>query len=183
MDKAFSGSISNNSRVKVVAIIAGGGAGVALANNSLQARRSTSFTLGTAFVDVTLNNTDVETDAAVIEHNNAATDDIDVKVSGVYRVTVGADIDPSAAGTDNIRANVRVRLNDAGTGIPGSIGSTSSFEDGSIEGDDFFGRVNVNFITALTAGDKLTVQMNKIETGGAGTFTAEDITMTVERLT
>jgi len=176
------GAIAQNTAVNVIATIAGGGGVGAIINESLQVRRSTSFTLGTAFVDVTLDSTDVETDAAVIEHNNIATDDIDIKVNGFYRVTVKADIDPTAAGTDNIAANVRVRLNDAGTGIAGSLGKASSFEDGSIEGDDMFNQVTCNFITALTAGDKLTLQMNKNETGGTGTYTAEEIVLTVERL-
>ena len=154
-----------------------------LANDSVQARRSTSFTLSTAFVDVTLSNTDVETDAAVIEHDNTNTDDIDIKVTGVYRVTVGADIDPSVASEDTIIVNARVRLNDAGTGIAGSLASTGSFTDASILGEDSFNRISINFITSLTAGDFLTLQMSKTEIGGTGVFTMEETTVTVERLT
>lgn len=176
------GAIAQDTPVNIIATIAGGGGVGAIINESLQVRRTTSFTLLTAFSDVTFDSTDIETDAAVIEHNNAATDDIDIKFTGFVRITVGADIDPSAGAGDTIRAFCRVRLNDAGVDIPGSLASDGAFEDGSIVGDASFGRVSCSFIAAVTSGDKLTLQMNKVEIGGSDVFIAEEITLTVERL-
>jgi hypothetical protein len=154
-----------------------------LVNDAVQARRTTSYTLTTAFADVTLDTTDIETDSAVLDHDvGGSSDNIIVGQPGTYEVTYGADIDPSAAGSDTIRAFGRVRLNDAGVDIPGSLASDGSFEDGSITGDDMFGRVSASFIVTLAATDFLTLQMMKVEVGGIGTFTAEEVTVTVKRL-
>lgn len=152
-----------------------------VANDAVQARRTTSYVLTTAFADVTLDTTDIETDDAIIEHS-ATTDQIEAQVAGTYEVTYGTDIDPGAAGNDNIQAFGRVRLNDAGVDLPGSLASQSAFEDASTIGNEVFGRLQCSFIVVLAAGDFLTLQLLKVETGGTGIFTAEEVTVTVKRL-
>ena len=152
-----------------------------VANDAVQARRTTSYILTTAFADVTLDTTDIETDGAIIEHS-ATTDRIEAQVAGTYEVTYGADIDPAAAGNDNIRAFGRVRLNDAGVDLPGSLASQSAFEDASTIGNDVFGRLQCSFIVVLAISDFITLQMMKVETGGTGIFTAEEVTVTAKRL-
>ena len=152
-----------------------------VANDAVQARRTTSFTITTAFTDVTLDTTDIETDAAIIEHS-ATTDRIEALVAGTYEVTYGADIDPSAAGNDNIRAFGRVRLNDLGVDLPGSLASTSAYEDASTIGNQVFGRLQCSFIVVLAISDFITLQLMKVETGGTGIFTAEEVTVTAKRL-
>jgi hypothetical protein len=153
------------------------------ANDAVQARRTTDYTITTAFADVTLDTTDVETDSAVLNHDLVTnTDNIIVGVTGTYEITYGADIDPTASGLNNIRAFGRVRINDAGVDIPGSLASTSAFGDTSVDGDLVFSRLQCSFIVTLAATDFLTLQLMKIEIDGSGTFTAEEVTVTAKRL-
>jgi hypothetical protein len=162
------------------------GAGGAVANNAVQARRTTSFTIVASFGDVTLDATDVETDAAVIEHD-AVTDRIVVKETGTYKIEYELDIDNAlVAGSDLILVEGRVRLNDAGTGINGSLASTSAFRDTSVgTGNEnrFFSHLSNGFIANLTAADFVTLQLNQIpDTGGLEVFTAENVSLQVTRL-
>ncbi len=153
-----------------------------VANDAVQARRTTSYVLTTAFADVTLDTTDIETDAAIVEHNGVSTDNIEAIVAGTYEITYGADIDPSAAGNDNIRAFGRIRVNDGGVDLPGSLASQSAYEDASTIGNQVFGRLQCSFIVTLAAADFVTLQLMKVEIGGTGIFTAEEVTVTVKRL-
>ncbi len=154
-----------------------------LVNDAVQARRTTDFTITTAFSDVTLDTTDVETDSAVLDHDLVTnTDNIIVGQPGTYEITYGADIDPQASGANNIRCFGRVRINDAGVDIPGSLASTSAFEDSSIDGDFVFSRLQCSFIVTLAATDFLTLQLMKVEIDGSGTFIAEEVTVTAKRL-
>lgn len=152
-----------------------------VANDAVQARRTTSYVLTTAFADVTLDTTDIETDDQIIEHSGT-TDRIEALVAGTYEVTYGTDIDPAAAGNDNIQAFGRVRLNDAGVDLPGSLASASAYNDASTIGNNVFGRLQCSFIVVLAISDFLTLQLMKIETGGTGIFTAEEVTVTAKRL-
>jgi hypothetical protein len=170
-------------RVLTTADLGGGGA---VANDAVQARRTTSFTIIASFGDVTLDATDVETDAAVIEHD-AVTDRIVVKETGTYKVEYELDIDNAlVSGSDLILVEGRVRLNDAGTGINGSLASTSAFRDTSVgTGNEnrFFSHLSNGFIADLTASDFVTLQLNQIpDTGGLEVFTAENVSLQVTRL-
>jgi hypothetical protein len=153
-----------------------------VANDAVQARRTTSYVLTTAFADVTLDTTDIETDAAIVEHNGVSTDNIEAIVAGTYEITYGVDIDPGAAGNDNIQAFGRIRVNDGGVDLPGSLASQSAFEDASTIGNLVFGRLQCSFIVVLAASDFVTLQLMKVEIGGTGIFTAEEVTVTVKRL-
>lgn len=178
------GAIAQNAVVNVIATIAGGGGGAGLSNDAVQSRRTTDFTLTTAFVDVTLDATDVESDAAVIEHDNVNTDNIDFKVTGMYEVTY--EVTPDAdAGTPNRNEmlNARMRLNDAGTGIAGAIARTSFFRDGSLDGFKFDNHLTVNFIANFTAGDFITLQLSRtLIGGGVGAAVANEISIKAKRL-
>ena len=177
------GAIAQNATVNVIATIAGGGV-ASVANNALQARRTTDFTLTTAFVDVALDATDIESDAAVIEHDNTNTDNVDFKITGTYEVTY--EVTPDAdVGTPNRNKmlNARMRLNDAGVGIPGSIARTSFFRDGSLDGFKFDNHLTVNFIANFTAGDFITLQLSKTLIGGStGLAVGNEISIKAKRL-
>jgi hypothetical protein len=158
-----------------------------VANDAVQARRTTSFTILASFGDVTLDATDIETDAAVIEHVDLSTDDIEVMETGTYKIEYELDIDNAlVSGSDLILVEARVRLNDAGTGINGSLASTSAFRDTSVgTGNDnrFFSHLSNGFIANLTANDFVTLQLNQIpDTGGLEVFTAENVSLQVTRL-
>jgi hypothetical protein len=170
-------------RVLTESDLGGGG----LANDAVQARRTTSFTIIASFVDVTLDATDVETDDAVIEHD-AVTDRIVVKETGTYKIAYELDIDNQlTTGSDLVVVQGRVRLNDAGTGINGSITNQSAFRDTSVGDGANEGRMNPHlsneFIANLSASDFITLQLNQIpDTGGLEIFTAENVTLQVTRL-
>jgi hypothetical protein len=73
-------------------------------------------------------------------------------------------------------------LNDLGVDLPGSLASQSAFEDASTIGNEVFGRLQCSFIVVLAASDFVTLQLMKVETGGTGIFTAEEVTVTAKRL-
>ena len=64
-----------------------------------QARRTTDFTLSAedTWYDIPLDTTDVETNTAVLEHNNTNTDRIDIKETGVYQISYQLTSDSSAS--------------------------------------------------------------------------------------
>ena len=167
-------------RVLTLADLPGAGA---VDNDVAQARRTTGLVLTTAFVDVTLDTTDVETDAAVVNHDLATnTDNIIVGVTGTYKITYNMDIEVSTTGEATITAEARVRINDTGVGIPGSDALTGSFSDGSIPGDFMQNHLSQTFYVNLTASDFVTLQLEKVEISGTDTFTATRTLFTVERV-
>lgn len=164
---------------------AAGGGGSGLDNNAVQARRTTAFTIIAAFVDVTLDATDIETDPAVIEHDNTNTDDIDIKVTGTYEIAYEMDINNTlTTPNDLILVQARVRLNDAGVGIDGSIANQSAFQDTSVGGGDgnFLPHFGNKFIASLSAGDFITLQLSQIPDGTLRVFTADNLSLQITRL-
>ncbi len=150
---------------------------------AVQARRTTTVTLTTAFVDVTMDATDVENNAAIVEHDNVNTDDIDIKVDGTYQINYEVTADPDD-GTPNrgMSLNGRVRLNDAGTGIAGSIAHTNFFRDASVDGNVLDNHLSCTFFADLTAGDFVTLQLSKTEISGTGVELAAEISFKVNRI-
>jgi hypothetical protein len=154
-----------------------------LANDAVQARRTTDFTLGAAFADVTLDATDIETDADVVEHDNVNTDDIDIHVTGIYRIHYGAVAVPDVTDNRNLTFNGRVRLNDGGTGIVGSVATTGFFNDSSLDGEQMRNRLDITFYASLTAGDFVTLQLSETFIAGTNdTNNAQEVVLTVERV-
>lgn len=155
-----------------------------IANNAVQARRTTGLTLIASFVDVTLDTTDIETDDTVIEHD-VVTDRIVVKVAGTYRIRFESEINNTLVGdNDMVLIQSRVRLNDAGTGINGSIANQSAFEDSSVGGANnrFVPHFNNEFIAILAANDFVTLQLSQIPDGSLQIFIADNVSFSVTRL-
>ena len=151
-----------------------------LPNDVVQARRTTDFTLTTAFVDVTLDTTDVETDPAIIEHVDLATDNIEVMVAGTYKIGYEVDTGATTTGDSVITVDGRVRVNDTSV-LAGSEASGAVLEDGSIVGDFFDDHLSQTFYATLAANDFVTLQLEKVEIGGAETYVSDRILFTVER--
>jgi hypothetical protein len=150
-----------------ITIPGGGGAGVA--NDAVQARRSTTLALAAAFQDITLDATDVETDAAVIEHNNTNTDDIDIKVAGTYEITYHAPIDTSGLGNgDTWDITGRIRVNDTGGALAGSTSFVTAWQDASVDGSDFGFFLEKSVIATLAASDKVTLQIDTFDNSADG---------------
>jgi hypothetical protein len=152
------------------------------ANDVVQARRTTGFILTTAFVDVTLDTTDVESDAAVLDHDLVTnTDNIIIGVTGTYKVSYEVDIEVDTLGESTITADGRVRVNDGGVGLPGSDALCGAFSDGSIIADFMQNHLSQSFYVELTSGDFITLQLEKVEIGGTDTYTATRVLFTAER--
>ena len=123
-----------------------------------------------------------ETDAAVVEHDNVNTDDIDVKATGLYEITYEVDIETvDVAGEHTITCDGRVRVNDT-TVVNGSDARAGSINDGSLAGSIFPNHLSNTFLVELTASDFVTLQLRKTEVGGSDAFTAERISFQVKRL-
>jgi len=172
------GAIAQNTLTRVVAIIAGGGGGVAVANNAVQARRTTNLTLTTAFVDVTLDATDIETDDAVIEHD-AVTDRIVAKIAGTYEIFYQFNIQTVTAQNSTIAVDGRVRLNDGGTGIVGSLAQCNAKRQ---HGGPLPGHLSCKFIATLSASDFITLQVQKTDLQNAEAYFINETSLQITRL-
>lgn len=156
-----------------------GGAGTA--NDAVQARRTTTLDLTTAFVDVTLDATDVETDSAVIEHD-VITDRIEVKVNGTYEISYQFDNDSATIATSSAEIDARVRLNDAGTDMNGSLSLSSIHRTGGGQAAVMPQSVCISFIADLSANDFVTLQVQKRDIVLTETWFINNVSVKVKRL-
>ena len=151
-----------------------------LVNDAVQARRTTTQTLTVAFVDVTLDVTDVETDAAVLDHDLVTnTDNIIIGETGTYEISYQFNIATITAANSLIDVSGRVRLNDAGTGIPGSLATGNCKRQ---HGNDIASHMSVKFIVDLTAADFVTLQVQKSDLAATEAFFIDETTLQVTRL-
>ena len=145
---------------------------------SCQARRTTDFLLSTSFANITFDVTDVELDSAVIDHELGVNDDrIVFKVAGTYEIEVHYDAEPPASTGDVATIASRVRLNDAGIAIPGSIGGATTFNDSSIDGEELFAQIGLTFYVTVVANDFITLQANKTHPTGASATNLTGLTI------
>ena len=159
-----------------------GGGGTGLDNDAVQAREPSPITLTVAFVDVPFPFTDVETDAAIIEHDNVNIDNINILATGTYKIEYGFTVNSSTPNTSTITASGRVRLNDAGTGIPGSLALSSAERDGGGGAAVHPTHISQSFITNLMAGDFITLQLSKVDIVLTETYEAFFTSLKVTRL-
>ena len=131
---------------------------------AVQLRRTTTLDLAGSFTDITFNTTDIETDAAIIEHDNTNTDRISIKDTGLYLFTFTCQL------PDNNFSQFRMRVNDT-TVIPGS---QKNHEPSSLDEDNF----SMQFLASLTNGDFVSLQGT--DNGGGTMFT--NATLTAIRL-
>lgn len=136
----------------------------------VQARRTTTYTLTTTFTDITLNSTDVENDTSTVEHDNTNTDRILIKTTGLYLITYAFDINQPQTDATTIEAQARVRVNDT-TVLNGSDKETTTFQDGSIGGNNFTNSLANSFYYSATAGDFVSLQLAKVNVAGTPTVT------------
>lgn len=155
--------------------------GGSITNDVVQARRTTILNLTTAFVDVTLDATDVETDSAVIEHD-VITDRIVAKVAGTYEIDYQFNIDSATAVSSTVEVDGRVRLNDGGTGINGSLATESSDRDGGGAAAVHPSHMSCKFIVTLAANDFVTLQVQKVDIVGTETYFIDETSLQVTRL-
>lgn len=137
----------------------------------VQVRRTTTLALPVtpSWGDVTFDLTDIETNAAVIEHNNTTTQEIDIKEDGLYQIqyTVSSDDEVTCRVVDDGASGTSV--------IPGSTqltGDTADVNDVIVQNSPVI-------FASLTAGDTLVLQVQAQST--AETMQAEAI-MTVQKM-
>jgi len=160
-------TLTDGSNADALHVHAAGSGAFALA--ILQIRDTTAQTIGTAWADVTFNTTDHENEPATIEHNNANTDEIDLKIAGRYHVEYDVNFVLTGSANTNLLLQGRIRLNNAGTGIVGSHAEDTQFQDNSIEGVDVETQVHGGFYVNAAANDKLTLQLQYVDVAGTGT--------------
>jgi hypothetical protein len=134
---------------------------------AVQARRTTVLAFTPAWVDVTLDATDFENDAAVVEHN-VATDRITLKGAGAYLISYRVDTDQPAPITQwQTLAQARVTVNDVAAALDGSDSDEQALEDGSLVGDAaVWPSLQASFIYDATANDFVTLQIQHTESDG-----------------
>lgn len=138
----------------------------------VQARRTTDQLFTTAWADVLLDATDFENDAAVVEHD-ALTDRITLKEAGPYWVFYRVDADAPPQSNMASFVEARVRVNDAGADLPGSLCGSDTLDDSSLVGDQTVSAVLTGgFVYDATASDFLTLQVQRTDSSGTATINA-----------
>jgi hypothetical protein len=114
---------------------------------SVQARRTTLYTLTNTFVNITFNVTDIENSPSVIEHDNTNTDRIYMYESGLYEIHYHGDVGHGTTAND---FETRLFLNDLSVINGGSLSGKSSSTD----------RITFasNTVFSATSGDYITLQ-------------------------
>jgi len=156
-----------------------GGESVSSTLAAVQARRTTTYTLTSSYVDITFDITDEETDSVSIEHNDTNTDRIDIKSNGTYLITYNFDIDAgtTAAVTD---VHGQIRKNDTSV-LNGSHTLSTSFSDSSVDArSDVYSHLSNTFIATLSSGDFISLQLKYSGPDAASTFA--DGTLTITKL-
>lgn len=133
----------------------------------VQARRAASFTYTGAWQDITLDNTDEETNAAVVEHNNTNTDDIDLKSAGLYRFDLDISHDSAEQSNESAHIEARARIDDT-TVVPGSFKRTTIINDSSFDEWEMLDNSLHGHCYYVSAGsEKVTLQLQKADLGAS----------------
>lgn len=137
---------------------------------TIQIRRDTDFTMAATntYYDVTFNNTDVESEPGVLEHNNTNTERIDIKNDGYYLISYHVNAN-NALVTHQL--NARVRINNTTTLL-------GSFTVGRNYQNEYSPNVSTN-VVYLQDGDFVTLQVSRTT---ANTVINETV-LTVTKLT
>ena len=156
-----------------------------LDNAAAQARRTTAFTLPTVFGDITLDTTDAESNAAIVDHDNVTnTDRITLGATGLYEIHYHFEVGPSSDVGSGARIEARVRVNDT-TVLNGSLQYTMIHNDSSLESQNHVDGLACSFLYDATAADFITLQAQMVITAGTPDpdLLASTIVLTAKRLT
>jgi len=159
-----SGTLPANNKIVGVLFFAGGGGAAVPGDQAVASVRRTTDQLFTgAWVDVELDDVIVENDATVVEHD-AITDRITLKDPGLYWISyrVDAETDPILSANSHSFVDARVTVNDVAADLPGSLCSSTAWEDGSINGDGTQDAVLIGgFPYVAGASDFITLQIQQ----------------------
>lgn len=90
---------------------------------TVQIRRTTNYTIGTSFGNVTFDTVDVENNSEILEHDSINTERIDVKQDGLYLILFDGQVINGGAGTDAVTLEI---VKNSGTTLLNGGGSTIS---------------------------------------------------------
>jgi hypothetical protein len=142
----------------------------------VQARRTTTLTIGTSFADVTFDTTDIETANLILNHDSGTTDRILIEEDGMYLISFYLDVEIISGLLQSAETvDVQIRLNDS-TVINGS-NSSAAISGGS---GTFIFPISRTAIIDLNDGDFLSVQMQR--TGGASATLQTNALFTAQRV-
>lgn len=135
---------------------------------AVQAQRTTTLALSNVagLNDVPLDQTDVENDTSVVEHDNTNTERIQIKETGLYLLTYMIGHDPSGLSTYAFQFTLNNTTLVEGSRITHTISSQET-------------DLSAEVLAELTAGDYITLQ---VDSGGATGSEIEHATVTVTRL-
>lgn len=154
-------------------------------NDLVAARKSDALNVPNAWADVTFNNTDQETDAAIVEHDNTNTDRIICKTVGaLYRIDYKVDTLLAEQLNDNARLQGRVRSNDTAV-LNGSFSTTGILNDSSIDNFETHDQQLIGhcFFSPAAATDFITLQLQLVQLGGSSLVVPLDnANLTVTRM-
>jgi hypothetical protein len=125
----------------------------------VQAIQNAPLALTTVLSDVTFNTTPIETDPATIEHDNVSTDNIVVKRVGLVTISYSFNLAAITVTNSTALISCRVRRNDAGGAIDGSVRLFTDFDDNSLEGNDLQSGISHSFAAEAAEGDFFTLQL------------------------
>ncbi len=126
--------------------------------NVCQIRRTTTYTLPTAWIDITFDTTDVENNSNVLEHDTN-TDRILIKETGYYEIELNTGLRNTV---DTKQIFYRVRKNDT-TVLIGSEFDVDLYQNETHE-------LSRSFVTELQDGDFISLQMYTESNGGTSTL-------------
>jgi len=141
---------------------------------AVQARANNGQSIGTSYTTILFQNTDIETQPTIVEHNNTTTSRIDIKATGMYKVYYRVVV-VSSAGTFH-DAQARLLVNGV-TQIPGSYSVGSSY--GTVVSSNIQSQATASVIYNFTANDYVELQA-LFETADAATV-AFDPVLIVEK--
>lgn len=124
----------------------------------VQARISTVLAIPTTFTDVSFDVTDIENNTLVLDHDNTLRDRVLVLEDGLYFISYDFSIDYPIANNSFVNIFSQVRVND-GTILNGSQSQTSA-EERDFDGSE----LSQSFVANLTAGDFLSLQLQRTAT-------------------
>lgn len=142
----------------------------------VQARRTTTLTIGTSFADVTFDTTDIETANVRLDHDSGTTDRILIEEDGMYLISFYLDVEMNSGLLQSAQTvDVRVRLNDS-TVINGST-SSAAIPGGS---GVYIFPISRTAMIDLNDGDFVSVQMQR--TGGTSATLQTNSLLSVQRV-
>lgn len=142
--------------------------------------RSTDFSLTDSYANVTFDNTDIENNTSILEHNNTNTERIDIHDTGLYLIIFGTNMDFENGSSIDAYLEAQIKINDT-TVMTNSYSRVGEHYSGSgTFGEDM--ELSKSIPVTLTTGDYITLQLRR-NFSAPSTFDAQQTFLSAIRLT